>query len=68
MALQKRRMGRGRIHSRRSAWMRRSAANKPLVQACPNCAEPRVAHRVCRVCGFYGGEVVMAVKSSEEEA
>jgi large subunit ribosomal protein L32 len=67
MALQKRRMGRGRIHSRRSAWMRR-AANKPLVQACPNCSEPRVAHRVCRACGFYGGEVVMSVKSSEEEA
>lgn len=67
MALQKRRMGRGRIHSRRSAWMRRSA-NKPLVQACPNCTAPRVAHRVCRACGFYGGEVVMTVASSEEEA
>jgi large subunit ribosomal protein L32 len=67
MALQKRRMGRGRIHSRRSAWMRRSS-NKPLVQGCPNCSAPRVPHRVCRACGFYGGEVVMTVKSSDEEA
>lgn len=69
MALQKRRLGRGRIHSRRSAWMRRSGeASKPLVQACPNCGEPRVAHRVCRSCGFYGGDVVMNVKSGEDEA
>ncbi|HWN67737.1 MAG TPA: 50S ribosomal protein L32 [Haliangium sp.] len=67
MALQKRRMGRGRIHSRRSAWMRRSS-NKLLVQNCPNCSAPRVSHRVCRACGFYGGEVVMSVKSGEEEA
>jgi large subunit ribosomal protein L32 len=67
MALQKRRMGKGRIHHRRSAWMRR-AANKPSTQACPNCQQPRVAHRVCRACGFYGGEVVLATQTTEDEA
>ncbi|GAB4569618.1 MAG: 50S ribosomal protein L32 [Haliangiales bacterium] len=66
MALQKRRLGPSRIHHRRSAWARR-AGRKPLVQSCPNCDEPRMPHRVCASCGFYGGEVVMEVKSAEEE-
>lgn len=66
MALQKRRLGRTRIHHRRSSWMRR-ATNKPLVQDCPNCGSPRVPHRVCSGCGFYGGEVVVQVKTEDEE-
>lgn len=66
MALQKRRLGRARIHHRRSSWMRR-AGRKPLVQACPNCASPRVSHRVCLKCGFYGGEIVMKTEAPDEE-
>ncbi|MCG8421597.1 MAG: 50S ribosomal protein L32 [Proteobacteria bacterium] len=66
MALQKRRLGRTRIHHRRSAWARK-ASRKPLVQSCPNCESPRIPHRVCMKCGFYGGEIVMKVEQSEEE-
>lgn len=66
MALQKRRLGRTRIHHRRSAWMRR-ASRKPLVQECPNCSAPRIPHRVCMKCGFYGGEIVMNVAKPEDE-
>jgi large subunit ribosomal protein L32 len=66
MALQKRRMGRSRINHRRSAWMR-NAANKPLVQNCPNCASPRLPHRICMKCGFYGGTQRIEVASEEQE-
>lgn len=66
MALQKRRMGPARIHQRRSAWMRR-AGHKVYVQDCPNCGNPRVPHRVCLACGFYGGETVVKVKGADEE-
>jgi large subunit ribosomal protein L32 len=66
MALQKRRQGPHRIHSRRSAWMR-NAATKPVVQTCPNCSAPRVPHRVCLKCGFYGGKAVVDVKTDEQE-
>jgi len=65
MPLQKRRMGPSRIHSRRSAWMRR-ASRKPLVVACPECGEPRIQHRVCLKCGVYNRKKVMEVKQEEE--
>jgi large subunit ribosomal protein L32 len=45
----------------------RRAGRKPLVQECPNCASPRVSHRVCLKCGFYGGEIVMKTEATEEE-
>ena len=66
MALQKRRLGQARIHHRRSSWMRK-ASRKPLVQDCPNCGNPRVPHRVCMKCGFYGGEIVMKTQETEED-
>jgi len=64
MALQKRRLGKSRIRQRRSAWMRR-AGQKPLVQACPDCGEPRIPHRVCMKCGSYGNRKVIDMSSSE---
>ena len=66
MALQKRRLGRARIHHRRSSWMRRSGA-KTTVQGCPNCGEARVPHRVCTHCGFYRGDVRMKTGAEVEE-
>ncbi len=66
MALQKRRRGSSRIGHQRSAWMKKSGANVPLVQACPNCAAPRIPHRVCAACGFYNGKQVVAAKSQTE--
>ncbi len=66
MPLQKRRMGRARIHSRRSAWMRR-AANRPQSQACPNCGAIRISHTICGSCGFYKNEIVIE-KSADTAA
>ena len=67
MALQKRRRGPARTGHQRSAWMRRSAANTPLVQPCTNCEAPRIPHRICMACGFYDGQAVMKGKSPAVE-
>ncbi len=65
MPLQKRRLGRSRIHHRRSAWMRK-AGRKPLVVACPECGEPRMPHRVCLKCGVYNRQKVLEIKEEED--
>jgi large subunit ribosomal protein L32 len=65
MALQKRRRGPARTGHQRSAWMKRSGENRPQVQTCPNCEAPRIPHRVCMQCGFYGGQAVIAAKAEE---
>ena len=64
MALQKRRMGKSRIRNRRAAWMR--SMNKPLVNTCPSCGEPRLPHRVCLHCGQYNGESIVAASEERE--
>jgi large subunit ribosomal protein L32 len=67
MALQKRRRGPARTAQQRSAWMRKSGANRPTVQTCPNCNAPRIPHRVCLQCGFYNGKQVTKAKSTDAE-
>ena len=46
--------------------MRKSGANRPMVQACKNCGAPRVLHRVCMSCGKYNGEAVIVKQAAEE--
>jgi len=62
MALQKRRLGKARIHNRRSAWVRRQmeASQKQLTK-CGNCDSMKLSHRVCEQCGFYGGRQIIEV-------
>jgi ribosomal protein L32 len=45
----------------------RKAGRKPLVQACPDCGEPRIPHRVCMKCGSYNKQKVIEVASEGEE-
>jgi large subunit ribosomal protein L32 len=47
--------------------MRKSGANRPMVQACKNCGAPRVPHRVCMSCGWYDGETVVSKPAAAEE-
>jgi len=38
--------------------MRRSQHDKidpPNLGKCPSCGEPRLPHRACPACGYYGG-------------
>lgn len=66
MPLSKRRLGRTRIHHRRSSWMR-DAQNSPMSQKCPSCEEPKLPHRVCMKCGQYNGKQIVAATGDEDE-
>ena len=56
MAVPKQKQSRARTHKRRS---QHKLAGPPLA-GCPNCHSPRLPHRVCPVCGHYGGREVAA--------
>ncbi|VEG99987.1 50S ribosomal protein L32 [Slackia heliotrinireducens] len=51
MAVPKRKTGRARTHSRRSA---NDVAAIPARSTCPQCGQPKLPHRVCGNCGYYG--------------
>lgn len=36
--------------------------NVPGMVVCPNCGEMKLAHRVCKECGYYDGKVVVEQK------
>ena len=65
MPLQKRRLGKHRVHSRRSAWM--ASLGTPSLQNCPSCGSPKAPHRVCSKCGSYRGQQVLEVETDETE-
>ncbi|CAM4279356.1 MULTISPECIES: 50S ribosomal protein L32 [Jeotgalicoccus] len=56
MAVPKRRTSKTRKNKRRSH-MRLSL---PGMVECSNCGETKLAHRVCKECGSYKGEEVVA--------
>jgi large subunit ribosomal protein L32 len=37
----------------------------PGMTVCPNCGEMKLAHRVCKECGYYDGRVVIEAKDEE---
>jgi large subunit ribosomal protein L32 len=59
MAVPKRRTSKARKRSRRAHWK----LEAPALNACPQCHRLRLAHRVCRSCGYYDGRKVAAVKT-----
>lgn len=56
MAVPKRKTGRMKTASRRSA---NSVAPTPAKSTCPQCHEVKLPHRVCGNCGFYNGKEVI---------
>lgn len=59
MAVPKKKTSRSRRDKRRTHWK----LAKPDVTKCPHCEAPRLPHRVCRECGYYGEREVMVVES-----
>lgn len=47
-------------HSRTNKRRSQHKLEARQLTGCPNCHSPRLAHRVCSVCGFYAGREVMA--------
>ena len=39
----------------------------PGMTLCPNCGEMKLAHTVCKNCGFYDGRKVLEIKTKEVE-
>lgn len=59
MAVPKRRTSKARKRKRRT----HQKAEVPATQACPRCGDPRLSHRVCPNCGYYGGQEVIDIES-----
>ncbi|MBI3211589.1 MAG: 50S ribosomal protein L32 [Simkania negevensis] len=60
MAVPRNRHSNARKNSKRA-----HQAKKPKhASTCSNCGKPRLSHRLCSFCGFYGSRVVV---STEEE-
>jgi len=56
MAVPKRKTGRARTHSRRSANMN---LETPARSVCPQCGEVKLPHRICPNCGYYKNREVL---------
>ena len=63
MALPKKRHSKARGKRRRTHWKLTQANLIP----CPQCKQPKLAHRVCQVCGYYNGRQVIEIKVKEKK-
>ena len=61
MALPKGKISKARKHSRRANWK----VTVPGIVECPQCHQMKLAHRVCKHCGFYKGVQVLAVNEEK---
>ena len=61
MAVPKRRHSSTRGKKRRTNWK----LALPGRSLCPHCSQPKLPHRVCGHCGYYGGEEVISQEASK---
>ena len=54
-------------HSRTAKRRAQHRIVPPGLNACPQCHSPRRPHRVCPVCGSYGGREVVAPGAHEHD-
>ena len=58
MAVPKRQVSHSRKMKRRSSVWKLETPTK--IVKCPQCGEPILAYRVCKACGYYKGEEIVA--------
>jgi large subunit ribosomal protein L32 len=58
MALPKRRHSHARTRLRRS----HDGLTAPIISTCSACGEPKLAHRLCAVCGSYKSRTVVRLE------
>ncbi|MDD5044083.1 MAG: 50S ribosomal protein L32 [Candidatus Omnitrophica bacterium] len=63
MPLPKRRHSKTRGRKRRTHWK----LSSPNLAVCPQCKQPKLAHRICPICGYYSGKLVMEIKVKEKK-
>jgi large subunit ribosomal protein L32 len=49
--------------SRRGNQRSHDALKRPVLARCPSCEAPRLPHRMCSACGWYGDRTVVAVEA-----
>ena len=45
--------------------MTESSLSLPAIAACPQCKQMKLAHRVCKNCGYYNGVEVLKVEEAK---
>ncbi|HEX8856241.1 MAG TPA: 50S ribosomal protein L32 [Thermoleophilaceae bacterium] len=60
MAVPKQKQSHSRTNKRRS----QHKITPPALGTCPQCHSPRLPHRVCSVCGTYGGREIFTPSGS----
>ena len=60
MAVPKGKISKARKHARRANWK----LSLPGMTKCPKCGEMKLAHRMCKACGYYNGREVKSVKEA----
>ena len=61
MAVPKRRTSKAKGASRMANWK----LSAPTLTECPQCHQPKLAHRACKNCGYYNGKAVIEVEESK---
>ena len=61
MPLPKRRHSNMRTRKRRTHWK----ITEPEIMECPHCHQPKLPHRVCPHCGYYGKKQILTIREKE---
>lgn len=51
---------------RHASWERdilKKLSNMVALSVCTNCGASKLAHRVCKACGYYNGKQVISIKT-----
>ncbi len=64
MALPKGKVSRARGRKRRTHWK----LALPTIVPCPQCKQMKLAHRVCKNCGYYNGVEVIKMDEDAKKA
>jgi len=65
MATPKGKISKARKHSRRAANWKLCMLN---IAKCPRCQKMKLAHRVCKFCGYYDGQEVVKVDEKKKKS
>lgn len=53
-------------HQQRNMWMTKQMkklTKRTNIVICTQCNKPKLSHRVCKFCGFYGDRQLLTIKS-----
>ena len=65
MAVPKGKVSKARGRSRRANW--KAGLTQPSIVECKQCHQLKLAHRVCKHCGYYDGKQVIDVTAKEKK-